>query len=190
MQPDRIFRQNALERMQSPERLDTLMHVTQPLGWLSLATIAVIFAGLITWSVVARIPTTVQAEGALQTEDGTLQAVLYMPAADAQQIEPGMDVLLSPVNASPQDYGYLQGQVLSVSTTPARGSLPRAVVPDGAAFEVLVSLETDDDTPTGYAWSVGQGPQARLLPDLSLTGQIILAREAPLSRILPLARTR
>ena len=40
MQSNPLFRPRALERLSSPERLDALMQVTSPKGWLALYTIA------------------------------------------------------------------------------------------------------------------------------------------------------
>lgn len=58
-----IFRQESLERLSSPERLDQLMQVLAPKDWLILA----VFGGLtvlgLGWSVVGRIPITVEGRG-------------------------------------------------------------------------------------------------------------------------------
>lgn len=62
---NKLFRQEALERLSSPERLDQLMQVVSPKAWLPLTTIGflVIVAGA--WSVVGRIPVTVSGQGVL-----------------------------------------------------------------------------------------------------------------------------
>jgi HlyD family secretion protein len=58
-----IFRQESLERLSSPEGLDQLMQVLAPKDWLALT----VFAGLtilgLVWSIVGRIPITVQGRG-------------------------------------------------------------------------------------------------------------------------------
>jgi HlyD family secretion protein len=62
---NKLFRQEALERLSSPERLDQLMQVVSPKAWLPLTTIGflVVVAGV--WSVVGRIPITVNGQGVL-----------------------------------------------------------------------------------------------------------------------------
>ncbi len=62
---NKLFRQEALERLSSPERLDQLMQVVNPKAWLPLTTIGflVLVAGV--WSVVGRIPLTVSGQGVL-----------------------------------------------------------------------------------------------------------------------------
>ncbi|AFY49201.1 NHLM bacteriocin system secretion protein [Nostoc sp. PCC 7524] len=60
-----IFRQQALDRLSSPERLDHLMQVVNPKDWLSLGGLAVfgVLGGL--WSVFGTIPMTVTGKGVL-----------------------------------------------------------------------------------------------------------------------------
>ena len=61
----KIFRQQALERLSSPEQLDRLMQVVTPKDWLPLVGLAVLgFLGLL-WSVFGRIPVTVTGQGML-----------------------------------------------------------------------------------------------------------------------------
>ncbi len=62
---DKLFRQEALERLSSPEQLDQMMRVVSPRAWLPLATVGclVVVAGI--WSVVGRIPLTATGQGVL-----------------------------------------------------------------------------------------------------------------------------
>lgn len=60
-----IFSQEALERLSSPERLDQMMQVVSPRAWLPLSTIGLLVAVAGTWSVVGRIPISVNGQGVL-----------------------------------------------------------------------------------------------------------------------------
>jgi HlyD family secretion protein len=60
-----LFRSRALEKLSSPERLDTLMQVTSPNGWLALYTIMALLAGVLVWSIIGSVPTRVDGEGML-----------------------------------------------------------------------------------------------------------------------------
>jgi len=60
-----LFRKAALDKMASPERLDELMRVTSPKGWLAVLTIGVVLAGVVVWSIVGTIPTRVAGPGIL-----------------------------------------------------------------------------------------------------------------------------
>lgn len=62
---ENIFRKESLERLSSPERLDRLMQIVNPIDWLPLVTLGTfIILGLI-WSIFGRIPLAVTGKGIL-----------------------------------------------------------------------------------------------------------------------------
>lgn len=75
-QQQRLFRKEALERLSSPERLDLLMQVVSPKGWIALACLGVGILLVILWSVIGRLPVTVNAKAvfARPHEVASLQA--------------------------------------------------------------------------------------------------------------------
>jgi HlyD family secretion protein len=60
-----IFRQQALDRLSSPERLAHSMQVVNPKDWLSLGGLAVFGVLGVLWSVFGTIPITITAKGVL-----------------------------------------------------------------------------------------------------------------------------
>ena len=54
-----LFRKEALERISSPERLDQIMQVVSFKKWIPLAAFGTIITAGVAWSVVGRIPVTV-----------------------------------------------------------------------------------------------------------------------------------
>ena len=50
MEGNKMFSREALERLQSPEKLDTAIVVTGPVAWMGLVTIVVLFASVLLWS--------------------------------------------------------------------------------------------------------------------------------------------
>ena len=58
-----IFRQESLERLSSPERLDQLMQVIAPKDWLALTVFGSLAILGLGWSIVGRIPITVEGKG-------------------------------------------------------------------------------------------------------------------------------
>ncbi len=60
-----LFREESLERLSSPERLDQLMQVVGPKAWLPLATLGSLVVAAVIWSIVGRIPLTVDGQGVL-----------------------------------------------------------------------------------------------------------------------------
>lgn len=60
-----IFRQEALDRLQSPEELDQLLVVINRKSWLVVATLCFVCLSAIAWSFLGRIPITVDGFGVL-----------------------------------------------------------------------------------------------------------------------------
>lgn len=50
MEGNKMFSREALERLRSPEKLDTAIVVTGPVAWMGLVTIVVLFASVLFWS--------------------------------------------------------------------------------------------------------------------------------------------
>jgi HlyD family secretion protein len=68
-----LFRKAALDKLSSPERLDVLMRVTSPMGWLALGTIGAILIGVIAWSLLGTIPDRIDGRGILLRGGGVLE---------------------------------------------------------------------------------------------------------------------
>lgn len=60
-----VFRKVSVERLSSPEQLDTLMKVTSPRGWLALAALGVLLAAAIAWGFAGTMSTKVASQGVL-----------------------------------------------------------------------------------------------------------------------------
>ena len=70
-----IYRQSALDRMASPERLDeSLTLVPRPL-WMLLGCFAIALVALVVWSIVTRAPLSVEARGILINRSGLAEVV-------------------------------------------------------------------------------------------------------------------
>ena len=61
----KIFRQQALERLSSPEQLDLLMQIVSPKDWLPLGGLAFLGIIAVLWSIFGSIPISVTAKGVL-----------------------------------------------------------------------------------------------------------------------------
>ncbi len=61
----KIFRKESLERLSSPERLDRLMQVISPKGWLNLGAFTCLILLGLGWSVLGKIPITVTGKGVI-----------------------------------------------------------------------------------------------------------------------------
>lgn len=61
----KVFRKSALERLSSPEQLDQLMRVTNPVGWLALGAVILLLLMIVAWGIWGSIPTEAIGEGIL-----------------------------------------------------------------------------------------------------------------------------
>src|SRR4051794_23785529 len=78
-----LFRQAALERLASPERLDELMGVTSPKSWLSLLGLGGVLVAALFWAVFGSVPVLLHADGIL-IRAGSVR-IVEAPAAGALQ---------------------------------------------------------------------------------------------------------
>lgn len=60
MSKKRLFRQKSLDRLASPDRLDTMIQVTTPKGWILLLTLLALIVAVVVWGILGSIPTKVQ----------------------------------------------------------------------------------------------------------------------------------
>jgi HlyD family secretion protein len=99
----------------------------------------------------------------LERPGGALEAVLYVPAADAASVRPGVEVQIAPASVKKDEYGALLGQVSAVGTFPAsRAGMERALGSDAVAatlaaagprVEVRAQLTPSQSTFSGYRWT-------------------------------------
>ena len=67
------FRHKALQKMSSPEQLDRMLRITRPRRWIGLTGLLLIVTGVVVWSAVAAVPTTLSGQGYLLPQGGLRQ---------------------------------------------------------------------------------------------------------------------
>ncbi|SDC13343.1 HlyD family secretion protein [Paenibacillus sp. UNCCL117] len=86
MKPN-IFRQSALEKMSSPEKLDVLMTIARPRHWIALLSIFMLLAAFFIWAVAGTLTVKLNGSGVFQLQDGLATIV---PAAAGQVTDIGV----------------------------------------------------------------------------------------------------
>jgi HlyD family secretion protein len=133
----------------------------------------------------------------LETAGHLLQAVVYVPTAQGKSVKPGMAVRVEPSTVRKEAFGTLRGRVQAVSAFPStpQGMLSelqnQTLVNDfagaGAPYETRIDLQPAP-TPSGYAWSAGNGPAVDLTSGTIVSVWITVRREAPINLIVPFVR--
>lgn len=120
----------------------------------------------------------------ITTDNTPHRATAFVPAAPGESIAPGMRALVSPGNLPQAQYGAIEGVVTTVAPLPVSGgrlnalflandSLVRYFTEQGPALEVTVRLVTDAGNPSGFAWSVGHGPDEQVSSGTLATVSVI-----------------
>jgi hypothetical protein len=199
-----IYRKAALERLSSPEELDSLMQVTTPKGWLALLSLGGLMLIALSWGISGRIPTKVLGQGMILARIGDaandLEAVVYLSPIDGKKVRPGMKILISPATTRLEESGSILGVVSRVSESPATAeammrtlqneNLVAALSSDSEPVEIFADLTPDPDTVTGYRWSIGKGPSMAIESRTQCHAAVIVEEQSPLSLSIPLLSRR
>jgi HlyD family secretion protein len=95
MAQQQLLRKAALERLASPEQLDTLMRVTSPMGWVALTAVGVLIVSAIVWSVVGTLSVRVDGQGILLRGE-TVQALEVAAAGTVLKIDVARGDIVQP----------------------------------------------------------------------------------------------
>ncbi len=128
-------------------------------------------------------------------ETDTVDAICYIPVGQGKKVLPGMDVMIYPTTVNKQEYGHMKGIVRSVASyvtsaadmqkTLGNDNLVEAFLANGPVVEVVCSIETDDNTASGYYWSSKKGKDITLTEGTMLTASVITENKAPITMLIP-----
>ena len=118
-----------------------------------------------------------------------------LPPAAGKRVAAGMPVQVVPATVSQEEYGSMPGTVIEVFDRPVSNAAVQTFLQDEQLTEiltdgeprviVLVSLEEDDGTPSGFKWSAGSGPPFAVTPGTLSNAQVIIKEQAPITLVLP-----
>lgn len=124
-----------------------------------------------------------------------LVAEVYIPAQDGKRVKAGMPIKLSPSVVKPEEDGYLEGVVDSVSPFPVseqamlrqvrNQSVVQALLKDGPVYEAHVRVGVDPRTPTGLRWSNGRGPRMQIPSGVPARGLVTVRTRRPIELVIP-----
>jgi HlyD family secretion protein len=120
---------------------------------------------------------------------------VYLFSVEGKRVRPGMRVELVPSGVTPEEAGYMLGEVTAVSGAPLSSqatnrylrndALVRSFLGDQGAYLVEVRARADSATPSGFAWTTRRGPDIRLGSGTLLSGNIIVEERRPITLVIP-----
>lgn len=153
--PKDLFRKSSMDRLSSPDQLNDYLKVARPGIWALLIGIGAVLAGFAAWGIFGQFLETVVIPGTvLAGTNNTLVVRSYVPIQDGRLISPGMEARIEPQFAPSERYGYLKGEVTSVSEMPLSPQEIRAELGESAnlidlpetgnLIEVVVAVNRDE----------------------------------------------
>lgn len=134
----------------------------------------------------------------LQPAGQPLRAFLFVPVASSQPIKPGMLVESAVATVPSEQYGLLIGTVAKVGTYPVTRAgvdallnnpdITAQVVGGNPVIQVEVDLKRSLGSPSGFAWTSGDGPPTQVTAGSLVHSTIVLATRHPVSMLFPSER--
>ncbi len=131
----------------------------------------------------------------LSPTDGSLVALLYIPAADGKRIMPGMAAEIAPTTVERAVFGHIPGKVIAVAPLPATAEGLRRVLRNdqlvqellvgGAPIEVRVALDRDRANASGFVWSASKGPRTQVSAGSPVEGRVVVERTRMIRWLIP-----
>ncbi len=81
-----LFRQEVLDRLNSPERLDELLRITSPRGWIWMVSVSLVIATALMWGIFGTIPTKVDGVG-IFIDPGGVQPIIALGSGRLSSIK-------------------------------------------------------------------------------------------------------
>jgi HlyD family secretion protein len=135
----------------------------------------------------------------LEAFEEPIEAVVYIPAADGKKVHRGMRAQISPSTVKSEEYGFIVGEVKSVSDYPVTPEGLRKVLRNqqlvaeltgaSAPIEIEVQLLEDPTTESGFRWTSSNGPPMKVFSGTLCTANVTVQRKRPISYVLPILRS-
>lgn len=134
----------------------------------------------------------------LEDAEEAIKSVLFIPATEGKKIRPGMRADVAPSTVKPEEYGFIIGEVVSVSDYPLtpeglvrvlrNRTLAQEFSDKTAPIEVVVSLTPDAETPSGFKWTSSKGPPTEVFSGTMCNGSVVVATKKPISYVIPVMK--
>ncbi|MFC3230997.1 HlyD family efflux transporter periplasmic adaptor subunit [Marinibaculum pumilum] len=123
------------------------------------------------------------------------EMLAFLSTADAPRVRAGMAARVSPITVPDAAYGAIPGTVTEVSDLPVSRAEIAALLQDddraarltvaGDPYLARIRLQADDGTPSGFAWTAGDGPPWPIGLGIAAAAEVVVAETAPIALLLP-----
>jgi len=131
-----------------------------------------------------------------------IDALIYMASQNGKRVKPGMTALIFPNTVEKEEFGGIQGEVISVSAFPTTAqamlsylqnqelvkSLTSTEHSTEAPIAVRVHLLNDANTFSGLKWSSSKGPKQLITPGTVVNANITIRKQAPITLVIPVLK--
>lgn len=134
--------------------------------------------------------------GRVEASAQPLKGIIYIALAEGKRLKPGTKVQIAPSNVRTEKSGYLLGTISSISQFPATSAsivssvksqeLAQAISADGPSIKLEVTLDSDQNTVSGYKWTTTDGPNLKLNSGTLFNATLILDEQQPINLVLPI----
>ena len=124
----------------------------------------------------------------------------YVPIAEGKKMKAGMTAVVTPATVQESEYGHINGVVEYVGTYTVsvsemqealgNDSTVEAFLQQGPCVEVLISLNEDESTVSGYEWSNSKGAQLTLEENTPMILKVRIKEEAPIQKLIPFLKSK
>ena len=139
-----------------------------------------------------------QAVASIRTGAEELDVLLYVPPTAGDQVEAGMDSLVSPVTLRREEFGAIRGTVETVSSFPVsfegmvavlqNQNLAATFSEDGPPFSGRISLLPDPGTVNGFEWTSPRASNQTLTAGTLVSVEVKTRSQPPITLAIPLLR--
>jgi len=137
---------------------------------------------------------------ALEPQLDRVQAIVFVATENGKKVLAGMPAEVTPTTVKREEYGFMEGEVESVSDYPISSEalmrilgnepLAKALGGDGPVTEVRLRLQEDKKTASGYRWSSSSGPPGAVSTGTICVSEIITRHDRPISLVIPYLREK
>lgn len=144
-----IFRQESLDRIESPEKLDQYIKVSRPTTWVVLAGLLIVTLGALIWSFSGTLPEIMQTRGVTMTGN---QVSLFVEPANLELVKTGdaVEITLpdqSKVSGTVSEVGKIPLSAVDLAEEINEQWIVEQISTDLYTYEILVT--TDENIPAG-----------------------------------------